>query len=56
MVVTGTLFSGRIHLDERAVLQPKDVTARVRGIQVHGENVNRSDRRATDGRQSPRAG
>lgn len=40
MVVTGTLFSGRIHLDERAVLQPKDVTARVRGIQVHGENVN----------------
>ena len=40
MVVTGTLFSGRIHLDERVVLQPKDVTARVRGIQVHGENVN----------------
>ncbi len=40
VVVTGTLFSGRIHRDERVVLQPKDVTARVRGIQVHGENVN----------------
>lgn len=39
MVVTGTLFSGRVHLDERVMLHPKNITARVRGLQVHGENV-----------------
>ena len=39
VVVTGTLFSGRVHLEERVILQPKGTTARVRGIQVHGENV-----------------
>ncbi len=39
VVVTGTLFSGRVHLDERVSLQPKGLTARVRGIQVHGENL-----------------
>ncbi|MFQ5915871.1 MAG: selenocysteine-specific translation elongation factor [Nitrospinota bacterium] len=38
VVVTGTLFCGRVHLEERVVLQPKGITARVRGVQVHGEN------------------
>ncbi|MBI2881032.1 MAG: selenocysteine-specific translation elongation factor, partial [Candidatus Tectomicrobia bacterium] len=39
VVVTGTLFSGRAHLEERVVLQPKGLTARVRGIQVHGQGL-----------------
>ncbi|MFQ5693957.1 MAG: selenocysteine-specific translation elongation factor, partial [Nitrospinota bacterium] len=39
IVVTGTLFSGRVHVEERVALQPKGLTARVRGIQVHGEAV-----------------
>ena len=42
VVVTGTLFSGRVHLEGRVTLQPKNVTARVRGLQVHGESLQQA--------------
>ncbi|RMF85611.1 MAG: selenocysteine-specific translation elongation factor [Nitrospinota bacterium] len=38
-VVTGTLFSGRIRVEERVEVYPKGVTGRVRGIQVHNRPV-----------------
>ncbi|HEY3281720.1 MAG TPA: selenocysteine-specific translation elongation factor [Armatimonadota bacterium] len=38
-VVTGTLRSGRLSLGAAAELQPSGVTARVRGLQTHGEKV-----------------
>jgi selenocysteine-specific elongation factor len=38
-VVTGTLFSGRLHLEDRVELHPRQMTARVRGLQVHGQSV-----------------
>lgn len=34
-VVTGTLFAGRVKLDDRVEVYPKGHRARVRGIQVH---------------------
>ncbi len=37
-VITGTVWSGRLERDQRAVLLPGDVEARVRGLQVHGED------------------
>jgi selenocysteine-specific elongation factor len=36
-VVTGTLIGGRIRLDDELVFQPSGRTAKVRGLQVHGE-------------------
>jgi selenocysteine-specific elongation factor len=36
-VVTGTLVSGRIAVDEGLVLLPEDRVVKVRGIQVHGK-------------------
>ncbi len=36
-VVTGTLTSGEIHKDEEVELIPGGLTARVRGVQVHGK-------------------
>jgi len=39
VVVTGTLASGTIRPGETFELQPGDQTARVRNVQVHGENV-----------------
>lgn len=36
-VVTGTLFSGRLHLDDRLLLVPGERVVRVRSIQVHSE-------------------
>ena len=38
-VVTGTLTSGRVALDERVEIYPKEREANVRGIQVHGKPV-----------------
>lgn len=39
-VVTGTLFSGSLHLDDRVEIHPRALTARVRGLQVHGQAVS----------------
>jgi selenocysteine-specific elongation factor len=39
VVVTGTLFSGRLHLEDRLEVLPRRVTARVRGLQVHNQAV-----------------
>jgi selenocysteine-specific elongation factor len=36
-VVTGTLIAGRIRIDDEVVCQPSGRTAKVRGLQVHGE-------------------
>ena len=36
-VVTGTLIAGRIGIDDEVVCQPSGRTAKVRGLQVHGE-------------------
>ena len=38
-VVTGTLFSGTLRLEDRIEIQPRGVTARVRGLQVHNQSV-----------------
>ena len=38
-VVTGTLWSGSLSLDQRVRLEPGGVEARVRGLQVHGRSV-----------------
>jgi selenocysteine-specific elongation factor len=38
-VVTGTSISGRVSLGEEVVIYPKGITARIRGIQVHGADV-----------------
>ena len=37
-VVTGTLIGGRLTVDEELVCQPSGRTAKVRGLQVHGEH------------------
>jgi selenocysteine-specific elongation factor len=39
VVVTGTLFSGSLRLDERMEVLPQRETARVRGLQVHNQTV-----------------
>jgi len=41
-VVTGTLWSGTLAAGDRVRLEPGAVEARVRGIQVHGEEVERA--------------
>ena len=38
-VVTGTLWSGRLSMGDAVVLQPSGVRGRVRGLQVHGIQV-----------------
>jgi selenocysteine-specific elongation factor len=38
-VVTGTLFSGTLRLEDRVDIQPRGVSARVRGLQVHNHSV-----------------
>ncbi|MDI6822273.1 MAG: selenocysteine-specific translation elongation factor [Actinomycetota bacterium] len=41
-VVTGTLWSGEISLDEQVVILPKGLSSRVRSIQVHSHNVEKA--------------
>lgn len=41
-VVTGTLWSGSLSLDQRVRLEPGGLAARVRGLQVHGRSVKRA--------------
>ena len=36
-VVTGTLFSGNLHLGDTVEIQPTGIKARVRSLQVHGQ-------------------
>jgi selenocysteine-specific elongation factor len=38
-VVTGTLFSGSVHLEDRLEVLPRGLMARVRGLQVHNHPV-----------------
>jgi len=39
-VVTGTLFSGSIRVEDRIEIYPKGIEAKVRGLQVHNESVS----------------
>lgn len=39
-VITGTLWSGRLKAGETVEILPRELTARVRNIQVHGEKVS----------------
>ena len=39
-VVTGTTWSGRVNVGDKVRLLPVDVTARVRSLQVHGDERN----------------
>lgn len=39
-VVTGTLFSGSLRLEDRVEILPSRLSARVRGLQVHGQSVS----------------
>ena len=41
-VTTGTLISGSIRVDEEVEILPRGLVARVRGLQVHGETVERA--------------
>jgi selenocysteine-specific elongation factor len=38
-VVTGTLWSGTLSVGQRVLLQPGGIEARIRGLQVHGEDA-----------------
>lgn len=38
-VVTGTILSGKISIDDNVIICPKNLNGRVRNIQVHEENV-----------------
>jgi selenocysteine-specific elongation factor len=38
-VVTGTLFSGTIRVEDRIEIYPKEIEAKVRGLQVHNASV-----------------
>jgi selenocysteine-specific elongation factor len=38
-VVTGTLFSGRIRVEDRIEIYPKGIEAKIRGLQVHNASV-----------------
>ena len=42
-VVTGTLLAGAVSVGEDVEIQPIGKTARVRGIEVHGEKVERAE-------------
>jgi selenocysteine-specific elongation factor len=39
-VVTGTLFSGSIRVEDRVEIYPKGIQVKVRGLQVHSRNVS----------------
>lgn len=39
-VVTGTLIEGKISVDDDLVIYPEKIKAKIRSIQVHGENEN----------------
>jgi len=39
-VITGTLISGSIHVGDTVMLYPSGITSKVRGIQVHNQNLN----------------
>lgn len=41
-IVTGTLLDGALDMDSGAMLYPKAHLVKVRGIQVHGQNVSRA--------------
>ncbi len=41
-IVTGTLLDGALDMDSSAMLYPKAHLVKVRGIQVHGQNVSRA--------------
>ena len=41
-IVTGTLLDGALDMDSSAMLYPKAQLVKVRGIQVHGQNVSRA--------------
>ncbi len=41
-VVTGTLLSGSVHIEDEVEIHPLNETVRVRGIQVHGESAQRA--------------
>ena len=41
-IVTGTLLDGALGMDSSAMLYPKAQLVKVRGIQVHGQNVSRA--------------
>ncbi|MGC8861858.1 MAG: selenocysteine-specific translation elongation factor [Armatimonadota bacterium] len=41
-VIAGTILSGRVRVGDRVEIQPDGLTARVRGIQVHGRSVDES--------------
>ncbi|MHB9144388.1 MAG: selenocysteine-specific translation elongation factor [Symbiobacteriia bacterium] len=42
-VVTGTLVSGRIAVEDRLEVLPQGLTVRVRGLQVHGEKMDQAE-------------
>jgi selenocysteine-specific elongation factor len=42
-VVTGTLWSGSLSMGDSVVLQPSGIDGRVRGLQVHGVQVERAE-------------
>ena len=42
VVTTGTLFSGSVAVGEQVEIYPKGIQARVRGLHVHGESVEKS--------------
>ena len=42
-VVTGTLWSGSLSLGDGVVLQPSGISGRIRGLQVHGSQVERAE-------------
>lgn len=38
-IITGTLLEGKIKINDDLLIYPKGIKAKIRGIQVHGENV-----------------
>ncbi len=42
-VVTGTLWSGSLSMGDKVVLQPSGISGRIRGLQVHGVQVERAE-------------
>lgn len=42
-VIAGTILSGEVKLGDRVEVLPDGIVSRVRGIQVHGQSVERSD-------------
>ncbi|SCH36340.1 selenocysteine-specific translation elongation factor [Romboutsia sp. 1001713B170207_170306_H8] len=38
-IVTGTLIEGKININDELEIYPKNLKAKIRGIQVHGKNV-----------------